>query len=588
MSLTIRQRLLSIENEFLLAMDDLDAAAVFEQKWAELDMDVKSALNANILDEETTALAHSMASQISIAVDLFLSLRATSDDVTKQLEVMFDERLNFGATDVDPASTSTSGPHVSPSSPVPLASPTRLDSSSLPAYIEPAYRWLLKHLHNPYPNKATKQKIADGTGCSIERIADWFGDARRRMGWTAILREEFGRRRPEILDAAKRHFVSPDPKNPLSTSIVGRFVQMKANAEELYGDKLIPSALSLKLSTAVKDLTPELQAQAEKERKLKEEAARLAYPSPAPSSGASSPISDPGASTSRKRSSSDASDGSFDEPSNKRSRTDTGPSSDAFVNALPSPPRSPSPTSADASCRKRRLSDADAHYPKRPRHELSGPRLQAVSAPTIPLTLTLSGTPDILANWFSSDREGNTNQLDDGELLDIKLFDPTSLFQFDVEEPPAPSQHVFKNVVPMPQPQQYDDTNLVFDLPSFESAAELQKFMGTFPYDSVDYFTPADPPSASMANHFSPLSSTSYFSFPYSDPAVFDPTTLDYVDHGYLTSESVAHNMGYDALPLQTHSSFPNGAASGNLIQGLLNKEQNIHQTDLVWGFGDL
>ncbi|KAJ7492441.1 C-terminal domain of homeodomain 1-domain-containing protein [Mycena latifolia] len=411
-SLSIHQRLLGIENEFLNVMShqNLNDVAAFAQKWAQLDANVKTALQLNQLQEETISLAHNVASKIAIFADSFLSIEIESDNLAhslvNQLETAFED-MNI----VVPVADSTPTPQ--DSLPPPVA--VRPDASHLPSYIEPAYRWLLKHLHNPYPSKEVKQRFADETGTSIERVSDWFVDARRRMGWTRLLREEFYRKRSALVDAARRYY-KIDGGPPLPDIIIGRFVQIDSFAQEMYAAKLEPSPLSLKLTTAIKDLTPELQEKAQEQRRQqklqaqRDAASAAAYPSPA-SSGASSPISDPGASTSRKRSSSDVS--GYECSFSKRSRTDDGPSSDAFT--IPSPPDSRH-TSPSSSSRKRRLSDADAPGAKRPRN-------RAASDP-IPITVTLSGTPDLLVDWFSSDKEGDTDIFNPGQLLDIKFFDP--------------------------------------------------------------------------------------------------------------------------------------------------------------------
>ncbi|KAJ7246336.1 hypothetical protein B0H12DRAFT_765591 [Mycena haematopus] len=414
---TIRQRFLDISGEFmhvLSANDDGTAVAALSLKWTQLNADLRTASSAGLLDDDTVALAHATASEIAILSDSLTGERASTQDLTteltKDMENMFAELTLSDATN----------------SPISHASPPE---PSLPPYIEPAYKWLLKHLHNPYPKKEIKEKIADETGSSLERIKDWFVDARRRMGWTALWREEFGRKRANLVDAATRYYVHPNPKDPLPVHLHGKFVQMEAFAHDMYASKLVPSALSNKLMAAVKDLTPELQEKARLERLQKlhaqrEAAQRGGYPSPAPS-GASSPISDPGASTSyasRKRSFSESSDDDH-ESLNKRSRTDDG----AF--ALPSPPYS-GPSSPTG--RKRRLSEAGAPGAKRRR---TAPN-RAVSDPTV---VTLAGTPDLLADWFSSDHQGDTSIFEPGQLLDVNLFNPS---EFDFTEEPVPAQPV--------------------------------------------------------------------------------------------------------------------------------------------------
>ncbi|KAJ7446468.1 C-terminal domain of homeodomain 1-domain-containing protein [Mycena galericulata] len=547
---SIHHRLLQIEGEFLdtISADDLESATSFAQRWNDLYLDVQASLRVDALDNETTNLAHSLASKIAIFADSFLSMRKASDNITtaltSDLEIVFDN------LEIGPPKTNSNGTDTSLAS---VSTPITRPDPSLPPYIEPAYKWLLRHLHNPYPKKEVKQKIADETESSIERISEWFVDVRRRMGWTLVLREEFGRKRMDMVDAAHRYFISGTPLPP---DINGKFVQIEANAHGMYAAKFVPSALSNKLSAAVKDLTPELQEKAREERwqklQAQREAAKLGvYPSPV-SSGASSPISDPGASTSgHKRSSSDASE--FDHSSNKRSRTDDGPTSDAFV--LSSPPDS-SPSSPTS--RKRRLSDAGAPGAKRP-------RIRASSDP-IPVTVTLSGTPDLLADWFSSNRDGDTDLFKPGQLLDIKFFDPADL---EFEESPATSESVLQEVTPLPQASEATGmvnldahyADLVFDFSSYAA-------------DYTDQFLPSSQLFASY------------------DPAVYEPQFEEpfagghNYDHNYITQQSVAESFGFQSMPSHdnpvAYSAFPDGKASSNLINGLFEQHHrggNEHAT---------
>ncbi|KAJ7751302.1 C-terminal domain of homeodomain 1-domain-containing protein [Mycena maculata] len=534
-TLSVHQRLVFIEAEFLqtVSKDDLAAAASFEQKWSQLRDDLETASRTNALDEDTKTLAHNIASTVNIFANSFISMRTQSENISttlvNQLESVFDD-MNL---EVHVAEGS------SDSSPPPASRP---DPSSLPPYIEPAYRWLLKHLHNPYPNKDVKQRIADETGSSLKRVSEWFVAVRQRMGWTLMLREEFGRKRIDMVDAAHRFFISEDRFNPLPDYIRGRFVQIEASARDMYGAKFVPSALSNKLTAAVKDLTPELQEKARAERLKKLDARRAAaslgvYPSPV-LSGASSPISDAGASTSgHKRSSSEASDVEYS--SSKRSRTDDGPNSAAFT--LPSPPYSGA--SSPVASRKRRLSDADAPSAKRPRN-------RAASDP-VPVIVTLAGTPELLADWFSSDPEGETDLFNPGQLLDIKFFDPA---EYEFEEPAQP---VLQEVTTLPQTTLEQSETSSFDIPP-----DIQN-MFDFPNFAADY---------SQSPSF-----VSYDSY-QAAPAVYEPPSFmePYVggqnyDEGYLTRESVAESLAFHQMP-PSHDdsySFPDGKASGNLINVL-------------------
>ncbi|KAJ7897031.1 hypothetical protein B0H14DRAFT_2557713 [Mycena olivaceomarginata] len=525
---------------------------LFSLKWAQLDIDFKGASRAELLDDSTTALAHTVASDISILSHSLISRECASTevsaDLTKDVEDLF---ANLDLND-SASHPSLSIPHGSRSDP------------SLPPYIEPAYKWLLKHLHNPYPKKEVKERIADETGSSIERISDWFVDVRRRMGWNALLREEFGRKRVDLIDAATRFYLHPNRKYPLSPDIHGKFVQMEAFAQDMYAAKLVPSALSNKLTAAVKDLTPERQEEARLQRlrkaQAKRDVAKLGvYPSP-PVSGASSPVSDPGASTSysgRKRSRSEASSDDDEDSLSKRFRTDG-----AF--ALPSPPSS---SYSSPAGRKRRLSDADA-APSSKRMRTN----RAASDP-IPVTVSLSGTPDLLADWFSSDQPGDTNLFQPDQLLDIKFFDPSE-YDLSEEEAAAPAQPVVETTTTLPPTE--------LDTVSFELPEMSPDFEHLFNFDDF-----------ALDQSFTPYSAAPPLDM-YTGPVVYEaPAFAEHFtgfDAGYLTPQSALadpshNNAGFDFDPVLAgfetplvYSALPDGKAAGRMISGLLEQQQQQHQ----------
>jgi hypothetical protein len=281
---TLLQRFLDIEAEFLDA-PSLDKLSPFFQKWVRLQADFQSASNP---DAATVDAAQRVASEISIFSGSLLSFHAEADAQINKLLT-----LNLDVDSDEPVAQIPSPPSSPGASSVSSPAAKRAGSTSC---IEPAYKWLLKHLWNPYPKKENKEKIADLSGCSVERVSEWFIDVRRRIGWTRLLREEFGGKRGDMVEVAARYF-HPAGAVPLPLDIQARFVEVEALARDIYGHRFIPSAPSKKMSAAVKDLlTPERQEEARQER-LEMARAANSYPSPAPS-GLSSPISDPGASTS--------------------------------------------------------------------------------------------------------------------------------------------------------------------------------------------------------------------------------------------------------------------------------------------------
>ena len=161
---------------------------------------------------------------------------------------------------------------------------------SFPRYISPSYQWLVSNLHNPYPSKEIKNKISHETQTSSKDIDGWFVDARRRIGWNALRKSRFSNKRADIIEAATLFFVKADPKCPLDPIVELAFASIESSAKDLYSEKLSESTLVTSLDMAVKDMTPEIEAQSkanrmqrnrlERQRKAKANCAALAYPSP--------------------------------------------------------------------------------------------------------------------------------------------------------------------------------------------------------------------------------------------------------------------------------------------------------------------
>lgn len=123
-------------------------------------------------------------------------------------------------------------------------------------YIKSCYVWLLNNLHNPYPSKALRARIADETNYDARDIDAWFVDARRRIGWNRVRRAHF-ETRADMVKAATRHFkpkaraIRSGPYNPpfqpddVSTmDYSSHFVAMEADAQALYSHKFIPATLA--------------------------------------------------------------------------------------------------------------------------------------------------------------------------------------------------------------------------------------------------------------------------------------------------------------------------------------------------------
>ncbi|KAF7307083.1 Homeodomain 1 [Mycena indigotica] len=222
-------------------------------KWTALEADID---NLAAPDPAVIDAARVVASEIAIFTKSLLAAREEQDAHLAAFMELADPDRDAPVIRKEAKPTRRASPK-----PSPIPSTIKTKDSLQPAYIEPAYKWLLKHLYSPYPSQSVKESLASESSCAVSRITDWFSSMRRRIGWTALLRSEFGRRRADMLAAAARYF-HPASTQPLAPGLQGRFAEIELNAREVYGERFIPSALSNKIAAAVKDMTPDLREQA--------------------------------------------------------------------------------------------------------------------------------------------------------------------------------------------------------------------------------------------------------------------------------------------------------------------------------------
>ena len=49
-------------------------------------------------------------------------------------------------------------------------------------------KWLINHIHYPYPTKGEKQKLCDESGLTLRQVDNWFTNTRKRH-WKRIIKE---------------------------------------------------------------------------------------------------------------------------------------------------------------------------------------------------------------------------------------------------------------------------------------------------------------------------------------------------------------------------------------------------------------
>ncbi|KAG1841721.1 C-terminal domain of homeodomain 1-domain-containing protein [Suillus tomentosus] len=505
----IRQRFIQAEDSLINSISRGDDSLMsFESSWSSLHADYSRCLSAGELSDDTISLASSVSSRVILISSCFFDLHKTHE-----------ESMNLFLIDLGNILDGLNRVTISPPS-VPTTQDAQLPESYLPPFIEPAYKWLLANIHNPYPSSDTKVNIASSSGCSMNSVAAWFISARRRIGWTTICRKHFNNCRADTVDAASRALVKEDPSRVLAPAIFHDFQQMKAATKDLYASTFTKSALAGDLDAVVKDMTEEDRlrlerekkdrAQEEKKRREKEKEMRRiqraldkqtqkahaafdSYPSPR-HSRSPSPVPTleeswtdesedeedfiPPVLAGRKRRASISSELTdhrqslcADRPMKRLRSSAKVPTPFADISALPSPPSNCGGLDgsdevqiialqpSSGSSRKRRLSDADAHaVPKRPRDLHVGSRIHAVSDPLPRASIALESNIDdwFQTNFFEIPGPVENVNFDQRAPVDIEVFNGYTF----------PDTQI--NVIEQPCQQKYIQPTLVH-ITSFEA-----------------------------------------------------------------------------------------------------------------------
>nr|WDY60860.1 HD MAT HD1 protein [Rhizopogon salebrosus] len=552
----IRQRFLQVENTLIdsFSLGD-DSLMSFESSWTSLHADFSRCLSTGELSDNTISLANMVASRVTIIASCFSDFHKTHAELRKQTFDSVASILNgLNHVAISPPSVLTTQNAQSP-------------ESSLPPFIEPAYKWLLASIHNPYPSSDTKASITRSSGCSMSSVSAWFISARRRIGWTSICRKRFNNRRADALDAAYRALVKEDPARVLPHTVFHDFMQMKAAAQDLYASTFTKSALAGDLDVVVKDMTEEDRLQLEKEKKehAEEEKKRhgeekemrrkqralerqvqmaptafTSYPSPSHSRSPSpvptleeswtdeseyeEEVNPPILAGCKRRAPSELDDSRqapcVDRPMKRLRSSAKTPESLAETSALPSPSSTTdgldsndeieivAPPCSSVHSRKRRLSDGDSHgVAKRPRGVFSGPYVHVSDPLPRPSAPFESG----IDNWFQ------TNFFEIPPPVENVGFDQSTPLDIEVF-----SGYTFSDT-------QENSLPTLADVPSFEQVVDLE-------VPSHDSFSA--PLSLDNLDHF--LDALSTFTPDNSCARVTTPTTIDNISQ---PSISLADHM---------------------------------------------
>ncbi|KAH7886126.1 homeodomain protein 1 [Phlebopus sp. FC_14] len=267
----LKERFIRAENDFLSSILD---SKVDQLDWSTLHADFCHAAELGKLDYETTTVAHTVSSRVSIVAKCFMQVREEEEKLKSQMLQGVQEVLDaMGRLDINSRSSSPrllgKSRDCIESSPLPSHPP---EASS---FIAHAYQWLLDNLHNPYPSLSVKTDIVTKTGCSMSSLNSWFTSARRRMGWTNICRDRFNNCRADTVDAAYRALVKEDPSRRVLPDLAHAFMVMKVAAEGLYSSTFSCSALAGDLDAVVKDMTEEDRGLVQEAKRREADEAKL-------------------------------------------------------------------------------------------------------------------------------------------------------------------------------------------------------------------------------------------------------------------------------------------------------------------------
>ncbi|KAH9049374.1 hypothetical protein EDB84DRAFT_1654326 [Lactarius hengduanensis] len=237
MNATLRDRLILVEQLFLIAVvaQDETARKEFSLELSRLIHHYKAVEANGDLDDNTTLLLSRVSQVIGATTQCMLECEDILKDT--QTHLMNYSSLPLPSDDLLPVPTSrptfTPYPllfsHVSSSGTLGILGHNKLLDAC-------AYRWLMQHVHNPYPTSTQLQIIGDESKSSVAQAELWFQEARDLIGWTRLSDEFFTGSLNATITAAKRVYLEYD--NTVPFCITFAFSKVKASMETLFSEHL--------------------------------------------------------------------------------------------------------------------------------------------------------------------------------------------------------------------------------------------------------------------------------------------------------------------------------------------------------------
>lgn len=128
-----------------------------------------------------------------------------------------------------------------------VSSPSPTEEERLASHTPEAYEWLRSNIWNPYPSNAIKSNIAASSGVPLKTVSDWFTNARRRIGWSRVVKRHFKGQRVLAVDAASRVFSKDSQSSSVSINAVKDLLEVEKALHRLYDGKLEASEYAKQL-----------------------------------------------------------------------------------------------------------------------------------------------------------------------------------------------------------------------------------------------------------------------------------------------------------------------------------------------------
>ena len=234
MDATLRDRLVLMEQRFLIAVVSHDEAALKElyQEWPWLFRHFQAVEASGNLDENTALLL----SHVSRAIRATTQCILECEDALKDAQTTLISCSSLPPPSDDLLPVPTNCPTFAPYLLFPPVSSSRtlgvLGHNNLLDTC--AYRWLMQNTHNPYPTSTQLQFIGEESATSVAQVELWFQEARDSIGWTRLSDEFFTGSLNATINAAKRVYLEHDNTVPFSITLA--FSKVKAFVETLFAE----------------------------------------------------------------------------------------------------------------------------------------------------------------------------------------------------------------------------------------------------------------------------------------------------------------------------------------------------------------